>query len=41
MVLKHEDATGTVEAFENGIKIGDIITMGDEILRDEQGSQHF
>lgn len=33
--FKRNEETGILEAYENGKKVGDIVTMGDEI--NEQG----
>lgn len=34
--LKRNEETGIVEAWENGVKIGEITTLGDEVSEDER-----
>lgn len=42
MYLKRNKETGIVESFDdNGNKIGEIITMGDEIGKNEEDEKKF
>jgi len=41
MKFKRNKETGIVETFENGKKVGEIVTMGDLILGNEPGQEVF